>query len=86
MKKFNRFLSMFLAVHLLFGLFSINVSAKTKVKKPSSGNYYLIQHVGSGKYLDITDESTQNGAHLQIWEKYPKHQNHILITPHLSNY
>ena len=86
MKKFNRFLSMFLAVHLLFGLFSINVSAKTKVKKPSSGNYYLIQHVGSGKYLDITDESTPNGARLQIWEKYPKHQNQVFYLQKVNSY
>lgn len=29
-----------------------------------STGYYLIKGVGSGKYLDVTDESKENGARL----------------------
>lgn len=86
MKKFTRFVSIILVVCTLFGVCSINVSAKTKVTKPASGNYYLIQHVGSGKYWDITDESTANGARLQIWAKYPKHQNQVFYLQKVGSY
>ena len=86
MKKVIRFVSIILVVCTLFGVCSINASAATKVKSASSGNYYLIQHVGSGKYLDITDESTANGARLQIWQKYPEHQNQVFQFVKVGNY
>ena len=86
MKKVIRFVSILLVVCTLLGVCSINASAATKVKSASSGNYYLIQHVGSGKYLDITDESTSNGARLQIWQRYPKHQNQVFYFQKVGNY
>lgn len=86
MKKVIRFVSILLVVCTLFGVCSINASAATKVKSASSGNYYLIQHVGSGKYLDITDESTSNGARLQIWQRYPEHQNQVFYFQKVGNY
>lgn len=86
MKKVIRFVSIILVVCTLFGVCSINASAATKVKSASSGNYYLIQHVGSGKYLDITDESTSNGARLQIWQRYPEHQNQVFYFQKVGNY
>ena len=86
MKKFKRLLAMFLVVCTLVGVCSINVSAATKVSSPSNGNYYLIQHVGSGKYWDITDESTANGARLQIWSRYKEHQNQVFYLQKVGNY
>ena len=86
MKNFKRFISMFLVVCALVGVCSINVSAKTKVSSPSNGNFYLIQHVGSGKYWDITNESTANGARLQIWDRYAKHQNQVFCLQKVGSY
>ena len=86
MKNFKRFLSMFLVVCTLVGVCSINVSAASKVTSPTNGGYYLIQHVGSNKYWDITDESTANGARLQIWSRYKQHQNQVFYLQKVGNY
>ena len=55
------------------------VWAKGTVKAPGKDGYYYIQHISSGRYLDITNESNDNGARLQIWEKYPNHQNQVFF-------
>lgn len=86
MKNIKRFLSIFLVVCTLVGACSINVSAASKVTSPTNGGYYLIQHVGSGKYWDITDESTANGACLQIWSRYKQHQNQVFYLQKVGNY
>lgn len=65
---------------------SINASALQKCTFPTHTCAYLIQHVGSEKYLDVTDVSTQNGARLQIWEKYPGHQNQFFRFEKVGNY
>ena len=86
MKNFKRFLSMFLVVCTLVGVCSINVSAASKVTSPTNGGYYRIQHVGSGKYWDITNGSTANGARLQIWPGYAQHQNQVFYLQKVGNY
>ena len=36
---------------------------------------YYIEFKNSGKVLDVTDESTQSGIQMQIWDKYDNHDN-----------
>lgn len=36
---------------------------------------YEIVHMASGRLLDITDESFNNGAEVQIWDKFENHSN-----------
>lgn len=36
---------------------------------------YEIVHMASGRLLDITDESCNNGAEVQIWDKFENHSN-----------
>ncbi len=86
MKKIKGLISMLLVICMFIGMYPINAAANTKVTKPVSGNFYLIQHVNSKKYLDITDQSKANGARLQIWEKYPKRQNQVFRFEKVGNY
>lgn len=51
-----------------------------------STGYYLIKGVGSGKYLDVTDESKENGARLQIWDKFAYHQNQVFYLTPVGDY
>lgn len=51
-----------------------------------STGYYLIKGVGSGKYLDVTDESKGNGARLQIWDKFAYHQNQVFYLTPVGDY
>lgn len=39
--------------------------------------YYRIMHVESGKYADVKDISTENGAILQLWEYAEGNQNQV---------
>lgn len=39
--------------------------------------YYFIKHVASGRYVDVTDMSTENGMQLQIYDKYQYHTNQV---------
>lgn len=51
-----------------------------------STGYYIIKGVGSGKYLDVTDESKENGARLQIWDKFAYHQNQVFYLKPVGDY
>lgn len=86
MKKIKSLLSVILTASILLGVLSISASAKTKVSSPTNGCFYYIQHVGSGKYWDITDISTSNGARLQIWSKAAVHQNQVFYLSKVGNY
>lgn len=86
MKIFKRFLAILLVACTLFGVCSVSASASVYQKSPVSGGYYLIQHVGSGKYWDITDGSTANGARLQICQRLPEHQNQVFYLKKIGNY
>lgn len=47
--------------------------------------YYRIMHVESGKYADIKDVSTDNGAILQIWDYVEGNQNQIFCIAGVGN-
>ena len=86
MKNVKRLLSMLLVIFTVIAACSINVSASAYSNAPVDGGVYYIQHVGSGKYWDITDESISNGARLQIWQRYQKHQNQVFYLQKVGNY
>lgn len=86
MKKIKSLLSVILVASVLLGVLSISASASSYASSPTSGNFYYIQHVGSGKYWDITDVSSANGARLQIWSKAAQHQNQVFYLTKVGNY
>ena len=47
--------------------------------------YYRIQHVGSGKYVDVSEVSMNNGAILHIWDRAEGNQNQIFKISRNSN-
>lgn len=55
---------------------SSNLEASAAVSTIDDG-YYRIKHVESGKYADVKDVSTENGAILQLWEYAKENQNQI---------
>ncbi len=71
---------------ILTAITVVPVSAASTVTNVTNNAAYYIQHVGSNKYLDITDESTSNGARLQIWSKYANHQNQVFELKKVGNY
>ncbi len=73
----KRIISIMLIACILTAITVVPVSAASTVTNVTNNAAYYIQHVGSNKYLDITDESTSNGARLQIWSKYANHQNQV---------
>lgn len=50
---------------------SVNATKATWI---TPGIYY-IEFKNSGKVVDVTDESTQSGIQMQIWQKYDNHTN-----------
>ena len=88
---YKRFLSFILVMcitcfYTVTHLSSITAYAFKKCTLPTHTCVYLIQHVGSGKYLDVTDVSTQNGARLQIWERFSGNQNQFFRFEKVGNY
>ena len=61
---------------------SVNATEATWV---TPGIYY-IKFGNSGKVLDVTDESTQNGTQMQIWEKCDDHLNQQFRLEKSGNY
>lgn len=57
---------------------SSNLEASAAVATIDDG-YYRIKHVESGKYADVKDVSTENGAILQLWEYAKGNQNQIFF-------
>lgn len=86
MKLQKRIISIMLIACILTAITVVPVSAASTVTNVTNNAAYYIQHVGSNKYLDITDESTSNGARLQIWSKYANHQNQVFELKKVGNY
>jgi len=86
MFKKRRIFVLFIALALFLNCFSFSASAYYYASYPENGCLYYIQHVGSGKVLDITDNSYANGARLQIWDKYYAHQNQVFHFVKTGNY
>ena len=89
MKNSKRLISALLIICIVgisFISFVTIASAATLVTGSVSDGMYYIQHVGSQKYLDITDESMENGARLQIWTRYPKHSNQVFMLRKIGDY
>ena len=87
MKLTKVFFSIMLTIVFLIG--SIVLPRPVLAAKHSTiqnGSFYYIQHVSSKKYLDIKDENKANGARLQIWQKYAKHQNQVFKLQKVGNY
>lgn len=66
-------ISMVIAVCFIVPRFPVNVEAANAI---TEGMYY-IEHVGSGRVLDVTDISFSNGVQLQIWDLNVGHQNQV---------
>lgn len=49
------------------------------------GNNYRIKHIESEKYLDVKDESMENGTIIQIWEYYPEHNHQVFKFEYIGN-
>ena len=90
MKIIQKFISFALSISMAGSLLATNVSALTYVDGSNitvvNDGYYKIQHVESGKLLDIRDENRENGAVLQIWEEYPGNNNQIYKITSVGNY
>ncbi len=91
---YKRLLSFAIVFSLICGLcfsgfapfVSTTASASVYYSYPINTCAFYIQHVGSGKYLDVTDVSTSNGARLQIWQRYPSHQNQVFRFEQVGSY
>lgn len=86
MKLWKRIIAVTLTICAVLTLGISSANAASYVTKIAENGVYYIQHVGSKKYLDITDESTSNGARLQIWSKYSNHQNQVFIFRKVGDY
>ena len=70
---------------LLFAFLTPTYAVITAENNISSG-YYRIKAFNSNKYFDIKDESTENGAELQIWDYFPLHQNQVFYFQKTEDY
>ncbi|MBR2786615.1 MAG: RICIN domain-containing protein [Clostridia bacterium] len=88
MSTIKRTVTIFLAICMAFCFcISADVVMYAKAEGLSiAEGYYIIKGVGSGKYLDVTDESKENGAQLQIWDKFAYHQNQVFYLAPAGNY
>lgn len=88
MYKIKRALSLLLVVciALCFCIPTTAMMHADAADSTISTGYYLIKGVGSGKYLDVTDESKENGARLQIWDKFALHQNQVFYLTPVGDY
>lgn len=89
MKIIKKLISFALSISMAGSLFATNTSALTYVDGSNvtvvNDGCYKIQHVESGKLLDIRDESKENGAVLQIWEEYLGNNNQIVKITSVGN-
>ena len=89
MKIIKKIISFALSVSMVASIFTINVSALTYVDGSNvtviNDGYYEIMSAECGKLLDIKDECTENGAVLQIWDKYPGNNNQIIKISSVGN-
>ncbi len=88
MYTIKRTLSVFLVVciALCFCVPTTSMMHTNAADSTISTGYYLIKGVGSGKYLDVTDISQENGARLQIWERAALHQNQVFYLTPVGDY
>lgn len=81
MRVFKKIIMLVLSVSITLSICVPNISAMTYVDGNNvtvvNNGYYRIQHVESGKFLDIRDKNMENGAVLQIWEEYAHNNNQI---------
>ena len=79
MKVFSRSFNLFLATVLVLGCACpIAVSAASKYTKGYvEDGWYRIRHPASGKYVDVSNVSMENGAYLHLWDKAEGNQNQI---------
>ena len=74
MKKhsiFSRIISITLSLLIMLP-FIASEGMINGLKAHASGfeeGYYFIKHPSSGRYVDVTDMSTDNGTQLQLWDK-----------------
>lgn len=88
MNTIKRTVSLFLVVcmALCFCIPPTTMMHANAADSTVSTGYYIIKGVGGGKYLDVTDESKENGARLQIWDKFPYHQNQVFYLTPVGDY
>lgn len=88
MKNFKKLIAKIMVFVITITFFSsieipsVEASKKISEKESFSSGYYYIKCKNSGKYLDVKDGSMENGATLQIWERYPMHQNQVFRIVH----
>lgn len=72
----KRFISLILSMIMIFsfcGYFPMKKIVAEAATSVSPGIYII--EFRSGKVLDVTDESINNGTQLQIWQRYEDHSN-----------
>lgn len=80
--------SLALVITIIFSFFycySFGTDFTVSAASDISNGYYRIIHIESGKYVDVKDESTDNGATLQIWEYAEGNQNQIFYIENKCN-
>lgn len=73
-------------ITLAFSIPNLKMIPVNATESTISAGYYLIKGIGSGKYLDVTDISKDNGAKLQIWDKYALRQNQVFYLAQVGDY
>lgn len=74
----KRLVSVLLVTILITMMFSNEVFAQNRHETIVSNKFYYIEHVESGRLLDIDSEHVNdNGTQLQIWDKWVGHQNQV---------
>lgn len=79
MKVFARLFNLLLVAVIVMGCACpIAVYAASKYTKGSvEDGWYRILHPASGKYVDVSNVSMENGAYLHLWDKAEGNQNQI---------
>lgn len=79
MKSFSRLFNLLLAAVIVMGCACpIVVYAASKYTKSTvEDGWYRILHPASGKYVDVSNVSKENGACLHLWDKAEGNQNQI---------
>ena len=73
----KRFMSFFIAMCMVMALASVSVFAAEVTEEPKDG-YYYIEHVDSGKFLEIeTDEAEKDDTPLRLWKKVYERQSQV---------
>lgn len=68
MKNWRKIIASLLAIAAILSLGTVSAFAATKVNV-STGSYYAIKNVGSGKYLNVYGNRNRNNANVDIYAK-----------------